>query len=147
MEDEKQAVVEDTESEAKPSPEENTSDVQGEVEDRDYVAEALKEWEVPQPQAPVEPQTTVQEVPEINQELYNTVSELQRDKLMADINKATQAVRGDLNPELFDDTFVRSYLDAQVRENSKLQHIWDNRSKNPEQFSKALNALQKNFTK
>lgn len=147
MSEEKQAAVEDTESEATPSPEATeTSDAQGE-ENRDYVAEALKEWEDTANKVTVPEQTVQQDnvlpEPDIHQELQK----IQMRDLRRDLNDLVNTVRGDLPADVFEDVDVESWLDAQARRNKGVQKAWENRHDNPKAFQSVVQGLKAEYAK
>lgn len=147
MSEEKQTAVEDTESEATPSPEENdTSDAQGE-ETRDYVAEALKEWDegatVAVPEQNVNTNENVLPEPDLHSELHK----IQMRDLRRDLNDLVTNVRGDLPADVFEDVDVESWLDAQARRNPALQKAWENRHEAPAKFKSVVSGLQREFAK
>lgn len=64
-----------------------------------------------------------------------------------DMDKTIKNVRGDLDAEFFDDTFVESWIDAQARQDPRLHQAWLNRQANPKQFQKVVETLGRNFAK
>lgn len=64
-----------------------------------------------------------------------------------DMDKTIKNVRGDLDAEFFDDTFVESWIDAQARQDPRLHQAWLNRQANPKQFQKVVETLGRNFSK
>ena len=146
MSEEKQAAVEDTESEAQPSPEAETSDAQGEEESRDYVAEALKEWDsqpVSVPEQNVNENENVLPEPDVYSELHK----IQMRDLRRDLTDLVSTVRGDLPADVFEDVDVESWIDAQARRNPALQKAWENRHDNPAKFKSLAKGLQQEFAK
>lgn len=58
-----------------------------------------------------------------------------------DMDAAIKAVRGDLDPEIFDDVWIEGYLNEQARRDSRLQNAWAQRHKNPQAYQKILGSL------
>lgn len=81
------------------------------------------------------------------EEMKGYVSQAQAQQFRQDMDKTIKSVRGDLDPELFDDTLVESWLDAQARQDPRLQSAWNNRHTNPKQFEKVVDGLSRNFGK
>lgn len=145
MSEEKQAAVEDTEGEAQPSPEAETSDAQGEEENRDYVAEALKEWDsqpVSVPEQNVNEQNVLPE-PDVMSELQK----IQMRDLRRDLTDLVSTVRGDLPADVFEDVDVESWLDAQARKIPGVKKAWDERHDNPARYKSVVNGLKAEYAK
>lgn len=64
-----------------------------------------------------------------------------------DMQKTVSKVRGSLDASLFDDTLVEAWLDAQAREDPRLQQAWLNRHSNAKQFEKVVEGLGRSFAK
>lgn len=64
-----------------------------------------------------------------------------------DMNETLRKVRGSLDPEFFDDKFVEAWIDAQAREDPRLQQAWTQRHANQKQFEKVVEGLGRNFAK
>ena len=147
MSEEKQAAVEDTEAEAKPSAEATeTSDAQGE-ESRDYVADALKEWDSTPVSVPEQNVNTQQENVLPTPDVYTELQKIQMRDLRRDLDGLVSSVRGDLPADVFDDVEVESWLDAQARRNPQLQKAWENRHESPAKFKSVVKGLQQEFAK
>lgn len=64
-----------------------------------------------------------------------------------DMNKTVTAVRGDLDPERFDDDFIEAWLDTRSRKEPRLAEAWVNRNRNPQAFQKVVAGLGREFSK
>lgn len=84
---------------------------------------------------------------DLRKEIESLRNDFARMSTQEDLSKAVKAVRGDLDPEAFDDKFMELWLDRQAIEDPRLQQAWANRQNNPKQFEKVLSSLNKNFTK
>lgn len=64
-----------------------------------------------------------------------------------DMEKTIKNVRGDLDAEYFDDSFVESWIDGQARKDPRLATAWTNRHSQPKQFEKVVGQLGREFAK
>lgn len=64
-----------------------------------------------------------------------------------DMDKAIQTVRGELDPDIFDDVLVEGYLNEQARRDPRLTTAWQQRHRNPQAYQKILTGLADNFGK
>ena len=64
-----------------------------------------------------------------------------------DMDKTVESVRGDFDPGIFDDTFMESWIDAQARNDPRLQNAWSNRHNDPKAFGRIVEVLGRNFNK
>lgn len=63
-----------------------------------------------------------------------------------DMDKTIKTVRGDLDPDRFDDGLVESWLDMRARKDPRLAAAWENRHRNPQAFEKVVAGLGREFT-
>lgn len=81
------------------------------------------------------------------EQMRGTLSEIQQATFRRDMDVTLKAVRGDLPPDYFDDTFVEAWLDAQARSDPRLAAAWQSRQSNPKQFQKVVDGLSRTFAK
>jgi len=74
-------------------------------------------------------------------------TERQQETFRKDMDTTIKDVRGNLDPEYFDDVFVESWMDAQARLDPRLASAWANRHANPKQFAKVKESLGRTFVK
>lgn len=77
----------------------------------------------------------------------SAVAELFQRAYRQDMDKTINQVRGKLDAGVFDDTLVEAWLDAQARQDPRLQNAWLNRHSNPKAFEKVVEGLGRNFSK
>lgn len=65
----------------------------------------------------------------------------------ADMDATLKDVRGNLDPQFFDDTIVRAWIDGEAARDPRLARAWVNRKENPKQFEQVKAALGRNFAK
>lgn len=75
------------------------------------------------------------------------VAEVRNYIFRQDMDKTIKAVRGDLDPDRFDDGIVEAYLDMRARKDPRVATAWENRHRNPQQFEKLVAGLGREFTK
>jgi len=63
----------------------------------------------------------------------------------ADLNNLMDEIRGDLDPEKYDDTFMEAFITSQAKKNPNLHKAWDERHTNRGAFKKVTNALREQF--
>lgn len=103
--------------------------------------------------APVSPTPTQSVTPDVNslaaevQSLKGAVAEVNNFKFQRDMNEMVKDVRGDMDPEVFDDDFVAAWVDAKARQDTRLQTAWLQKEANPGQFKKVKAELGKAFVK
>lgn len=64
-------------------------------------------------------------------------------RLKADITSTVKTIRGELDPEVFDDAFVESWLDTQARNDPRLAQAWRDRHAKPAEFRRVAEQLGK----
>jgi hypothetical protein len=82
---------------------------------------------------------------QLDNERDQLIQQREQERYEADLKTAVTEIRGDLNPEFFDDHLVTAWLDAAARENPRLQHVFLNRADNPGAWTVAKNQLAKDF--
>lgn len=75
------------------------------------------------------------------------LAEVQNYIFRQDMGKLVEAVRGDLDPNIFDSDTVEAWIDGQARKDSRLTQAWLNRHNNPQQFERVKVELGKSFAK
>ena len=75
------------------------------------------------------------------------IAEVQQFIFRQDMDKTIKSVRGDLDPEHFDDDFVEAWMDAQARRDPRLSNAWRDRRANPKGFAKVVDGLGRTFAK
>jgi len=139
----KQAVAAQPDVEATPSTEDNSAPDEPGL---DELLSQFNEATASQPD-PTPVTTDTNSESEVLAELKQWRQERDAEKFQTDLNKAVERVRGDLDPDVFDDLFVESYLDAQAKRNEKFAGLWANRHQNPRQFEAALDAAKRDLAK
>jgi hypothetical protein len=81
----------------------------------------------------------------LDNERNQLIQQREQERYEADLKTAVTEIRGDLNPEFFDDHLVTAWLDAAARENPRLQYVFVNRADNPGAWTVAKNQLAKDF--
>jgi len=72
---------------------------------------------------------------------------VQRYIFRQDMDKTVKSIRGDLDPEMFDDATVRGWINARADDDPRLAQAWVNRHNNPKQFEKVVTQLGRDFQK
>ena len=99
----------------------------------------------PQPQPKPEPKTVpAQATP---QQTDPAVAEVREFIRRQDMTKAVTTVRGDLDPDRFDDRIVESWLNVRAREDERIANAWLQRHSNPKGFEKVVAQLGREFQK
>lgn len=62
-----------------------------------------------------------------------------------DMDETVKGVRGDLPGDFFDDKFIESWIDAEARDDPRLQRAWQTRRENPKQFARVREELGRKF--
>lgn len=60
-----------------------------------------------------------------------------------DMDETVKTVRGDLDPGFFTDKFVESWIDAEARDDPRLQRAWQTRREDPKRFERVRQELAK----
>jgi len=141
MSEEQHAVAGETEPEAKPAVEESSARDEGEDLDAllNQFDESIKEpaQSTPEPAVDNEILTKVQQLEQ----------QLSDQQFRTDMVKVVETVRGDLDPNVFDDTTIEALIDAEARKQPKLKAAWDNRHNDPSGFNKVVSALGNELNK
>lgn len=66
-------------------------------------------------------------------------------RFKADVDKTVKAIRGEIDPEIADDRFVRAYLDAEAEADPRLAQAFRDRNTKPREFAKVTEQLAKRF--
>ena len=101
----------------------------------------------PEPAKPEPKPGAADDLKALADEVRGLRTERQRETFRRDMDAAIKDVRGNLDPEFFDDTFVESWMDAQARQDPRLAAAWAQRHDNPKQFAKVKETLGRQFAK
>ena len=145
IEELKQTVVDDTNASAKPDAEvENAR----EGEDFDKLLAEYDEKSKPSPE-PTKPEQTgaTDDLKALADEVRGLRTERQKETFRRDMDSTIKNVRGNLDPEFFDDGFIEAWVDAEARKDTRLSVAWAQRHDNPKQFQKVVDMLGRNFVK
>lgn len=145
-EDPKQAVAEKPDAAVTPQAEGADARVQG-----DDLDALLNEFDT-STAAPVEAKPTPEQKPAVaidpQQIAAQVKAEIEADtRFKTDMANAVKDVRGDLDPESFDDVFVESWINAQAVKDPRLAEAWKQRNSNPSQFKKVVSGLSQKLAK
>ena len=140
-----QPVVEDPDAGATP-PVEDTS-----AQDEPSLEDMLGQFNQATSGADNQPapatETDPSQLVEVVNELKQFRQEQTNNQFQADLTEAIDRVRGDLDPEVFDDDFVESYLDARAKKNPEFAQAWTNRHTNKRQFGSILDRVHRDLAK
>ena len=145
MAEKEQTVVTETDVPAEPASEVNDA----RADDTDDLDSLLAQYEK---EAVSETSSTPGQTGEAqDQQLAGKIDALEQSLVQmaskADMDATINAIRGDLDPEVFDDVFVEAWLNAQATTDPRLATAWTNRQNNPKQFAKVKAELGRNFSK
>lgn len=62
-----------------------------------------------------------------------------------DMDATVKQVRGDLDPNFFDDRFVESWIDGEARDDPRLQRAWQTRRDDPKRFARVQEEIGRKF--
>ena len=142
----KQAVAEKPDAEATPSAEENSAPDEPGL---DELLTQFNEATASQPDSTPEPAKTetTPEIDSVANEVRQLREEQRAQQFQSDLDNAIKQVRGDLDPDFFDDAFVESYMDAEAKRNPKFAQAWANRNTNKRGFESVLGAVHRKMAK
>ena len=142
----KQAVAEKPDAEATPSVEENSAPDEPGL---DELLTQFNEATASQPDSTPEPAKTetTPEIDSVANEVRQLREEQRAQQFQSDLDNAIKQVRGDLDPDFFDDAFVESYMDAEAKRNPKFAQAWANRNTNKRGFESVLGAVHRKMAK
>ena len=119
--------------------------------DTDDLDSLLSEFEQgTKPSEPVKPEPKPgadNDLKALTEQVRGLMTATAQQQARQDMEKAIKAVRGEFDPNVFDDTLVEAWMDAQARTDPRLASAWQNRAANPKQFDRVLQGLGKNFQK
>jgi len=101
----------------------------------------------PEPARPESTGTADTDLKALADEVRGLRTERQKETFRKDMDAMVKNVRGNLDPEFFDDVLVESWIDAQARQDSRLLQVFANRHDNPKQFAKIVDTLNRNFAR
>ncbi len=143
-----QAVVEPTNA-APPAAAEVVNAREG-----DDLENLLKEFEqktqpVDQPKPATQPgaDPDLQSLAQKYEHLEGFVRDANARTFRQDMDRTIKDIRGDLDPEIFDNDLVESFLDGQARKDPRLAKAWTERNDKPKQFEKIKAELGKSLAK
>lgn len=147
-EDDKQTVVKETDGQTEKTGAEATD-----ARTEDDLDSLLREFETeakpPEKKSSATPERKSDAAtdPNLAEDVKSLKSELARMSSQKDMDATIKTIRGDLDPEVFDDAFMEAWLDTQARNDPRLQRAWSERHANPKQFARVTSELGKNFSK
>lgn len=97
--------------------------------------------------APATPGAADTDIKALTDEVRGLRTERQKEVFRRDMDAMVKDVRGDLNPELFDDRLVEAWIDGEARADPRLLQVFANRHENPKQFKKVVETLGRSFNK
>ena len=100
----------------------------------------------PEPAKP-EPTGEASDLKAVLDEVRELRTERNKETFRKDMDAMTKTVRGNLDPEFFDDTFMEAWIDKQARDDPRLLQAFGNRHANPKQFQKVVETLGRSFNK
>ena len=149
-EDTTQTAVDATQTPAQPG----VTDAGAQTSGGDELDKLLSEFttqttsQTPQQTAQPEPKAgTDSDLKTVLDEVKGLRTERAQERFQRDMGETIKNVRGDLDPEFFDDALVRGWIDAQAEQDTRLATAWANRHANPKQFQKVVETLGRNFSK
>lgn len=100
-----------------------------------------------------QPDTTAGTEPDLKtvaaklQQLESFATESHNLRHKQDMGETVKAIRGDLDPDVFDEKLIEGWLNVQAQQDPRLAQAWLNRAANPKQFEQVKTALAKSFQK
>ena len=104
----------------------------------------LKQFDETKPEPKPEPKPD-EITPDAIKRLEGLERTIAEERYRKDMTETLKVVRGDLDPEIFDDTLVEAWIDTQARNDPRLSRAWQERNSNPKQFAKVREQLGKAF--
>lgn len=141
-ENQEQPVVDDVEGGAKPDAE--TKNAQTDAPDE--LDKLLQQYaEESKPEATTQPEQTGDANDQLLQRIDALENEVTRVKSGADMQETIEAIRGELDPEVFDNDLIEGWLDKQAQKDPRLTKAWANRHNDPKAFDKVKASLGQAF--
>lgn len=142
----KQAVVEDANAQA--APDAAAVNARDDGSDLDSILSTFDQ-ETKKPDAVAAPTPGQKPDATLDQnalaEVRGAVNEIAAFRYTRDMESTIKSVRGNLDPEIFDDTLVEGWINAQATRDPRLTQAWNARTQNPKQFEKVVQGLSKSF--
>lgn len=144
--DNQQAVVETTDAQAKPAAEGANAQDKG-----DELDALLSQYDSESKATTTEPDSKPEQKPGTEQIDPKAIAARVRAELDAetryerDMGATIKTIRGELDPEVFDDALLKGWINSQAEDDPRLQTAWKDRHKNPQQFAKVQEQLAKKF--
>lgn len=144
-----QAVVDDPKVSAQP----DAAGQDARVDDGDDLDKLLAEFDdsktkaAPQSTQPEPKAGTDNDLKAHLEPLQGQLNALQQRQFKQDMDATIKVVRGELDSEFFDDSFLKAWIDSQAVADPRLATAWVNRDNNPKQFQKVVETLGRNFVK
>lgn len=79
--------------------------------------------------------------------LEGIAQQWQQDKFRTEIDSTVKDIRGDMDPETFDNEFVEAWLDGRAKKDDRLQQAWLQKEANPRQWNRIKSELGREFKK
>jgi hypothetical protein len=141
-----QAAVDDTKASAQPDAAVDSARKDG--DDLDKLLAEFDESNTKAPPEPAKPEPTAGEASTTKTPGPDpAIADVQRYIFRQDMDKTVKAIRGELDPEMFDDATVRGWINARADDDPRLAQAWVNRHSHPKQFEKVVAQLGRDFQK
>ena len=155
-----QAVVEEADAKAKPLVEDTSA------RENDDLDKLLNDYEKPKEEAKADSEGSPKPKPgpkpdagsDLGKEVLDKLNTWEQERkaereaesgrvYRADMDKTIKEVRGDLDPNVFDDVLVESWMDAEARADRRLAQAWLERHGDPKRFQRVVEGLGRKFAK
>lgn len=150
-EENKQAVVEKPDAQAKPAAEgADARDDKGDDLDALLSQYDTETQQKPGADAASKPEQKQATDSDPVKKLATEVEELRRREAdrqyRSDIQPVLQKLRGDIPPELYDDEDIQDWLDREAKKDTRIAKAWQNRHDDPRTLDKVVDALGKRLS-
>lgn len=136
-----QTVVEKTDATAKPPAEE----IDARKDDLDAILAEYDKANPPRSDDPKPEPKTDDGTGDLRDEMKALREEMAQREFKADMKNTVKDIRGELDPDAFDDHFMEAWLDGQARRDPRLQKAWLDRHDNPQRFTRIKQELARSF--
>ena len=107
----------------------------------------LKQYETETtPETTPETSTTAPDLKAIEARMNEYDKRVMMDEYRKDMDGFIKNIRGELDPEVFDDMMVEAWVDAQARKDPRLTKAWLSRKTDPKSIERIAKAMNKSFT-
>lgn len=147
--DKPQAVVPDTDAQAKPGAEVDSARTEPDLDT--LLKQFDTETQPPKGSTETEPATTKPgtgtDHPKTDPRVEALIQREHKREFQADMDRTVKSVQGEIALPFVTPKFVESWIDAEAREDPRLAKAWRDRADNPKQFDQVVQALGKKFAK